>query len=408
MKILSIVTLFLFVSCKEVSNLRVSKPEAPVSNEITPPVIPPVIPPVVPPVVPPVLPPPPVLPDLTTYNWQAGAFAPHSTFAARSVKLNDGRVLFVGGNIVDGGGNSATMFYNDDDTWSMGPTLVYSRTGGFTATLMSDGKVIIIGGDDVGFSQRDEVEIFDPTNDSVSAVGPIGLGRTAHTTTVLSDGRVVVIGGLNSGDFNAYRRVDIYDPVADSWSLGSTMGFSRRDHTAIRITSDKILVVGGEAPGGPFDRDGGEVYDATNDTWTPVLNKMQSARLVPKINNFESGEFIVSGGVYVLPGFGLRSTQMTDIYDPVTNQFSAGPNLIRSRAEFATVERSDGVILWIGGFDYELSNSTIKAVDIYDPLTGTITVGPELNAAASNNHAFLLDNDNVVSFRNATTEILQP
>ena len=65
---------------------------------------------------------------------------------------------------------------------------------GHTATLLDDGKVLIVGGDNQSGMIR-QAEIFDPAAQSVTLSAASIVARTDHTATKLSDGRVIVIGG---------------------------------------------------------------------------------------------------------------------------------------------------------------------------------------------------------------------
>ena len=61
--------------------------------------------------------------------------------------------------------------------------------GGHTATALSSGKLLIVGGETF------TVELFDPTSGTLSLTGSLEIARTGHTATLLNDGRVLVTGG---------------------------------------------------------------------------------------------------------------------------------------------------------------------------------------------------------------------
>src|SRR5262249_45288173 len=70
--------------------------------------------------------------------------------------------------------------------------------GGHTATLLPNGKVLIIGGRSDGSGRA---ELFDPVSRSFSTTGEMITPRRNHTATLLADGRVLIAGGfLNSGN----------------------------------------------------------------------------------------------------------------------------------------------------------------------------------------------------------------
>jgi len=69
-----------------------------------------------------------------------------------------------------------------------------------TATLLSDGRVLIAGGLDARDASMASAEIYDPKTDTFSPTGSMRAARFGQTATLLSDGRVLIAGGDdNSG-----------------------------------------------------------------------------------------------------------------------------------------------------------------------------------------------------------------
>ena len=69
-------------------------------------------------------------------------------------------------------------------------------------------------------------------------------GREGHTATLLTDGRVLVVGG---GAVNSASS-EIYDPAAGSWTSTGGMTVARpRMHSATLLPDGRVLVVGGDA-----------------------------------------------------------------------------------------------------------------------------------------------------------------
>src|SRR5689334_11254197 len=102
-----------------------------------------------------------------------------------------------------------------------------SARRGHTATLLQDGKILIVGGDNqngiVG-----QAEIFDSMTNT-SAPGPsLTTARTDHAAIALSDGRVLVLGGRNEGGL--LTSSEIYDPVAGGFTSGPSMTTPRSGH----------------------------------------------------------------------------------------------------------------------------------------------------------------------------------
>jgi hypothetical protein len=85
-----------------------------------------------------------------------------------------------------------------------------------------------------------------PVQLELAARPRLNIPRYKHTATLLPDGRVVVIGG-HSGAFRL-NSVEIFDPDTDSWRLLPTgSAADRHNHTAILLADGKILIIGGDA-----------------------------------------------------------------------------------------------------------------------------------------------------------------
>lgn len=124
-----------------------------------------------------------------------------------------------------------------------------------TATVLSTGGILIVGGRGVGGAQLDVAEIFDTMNRTVRSAEPLMQPRVGHTATLLSDGRVLVAGGTGADGF-ATRSAEIFDP-----SVGVRGGFvpardlttERTGHVALPLCDGTVLLVGGGA--------GAEIYN---------------------------------------------------------------------------------------------------------------------------------------------------
>ncbi|PYK62780.1 MAG: hypothetical protein DME50_18700 [Verrucomicrobia bacterium] len=85
-------------------------------------------------------------------------------------------------------------------------SLVVPRTG-HTATALSDGLIMIIGGSDGAGNLVSVSEIFDPQSRTSTASAALTTARVDHTATRLADGRVLVAGGTgDSGTLSGCLR----------------------------------------------------------------------------------------------------------------------------------------------------------------------------------------------------------
>ncbi|EKO34239.1 Kelch repeat-containing protein [Leptospira santarosai] len=132
-----------------------------------------------------------------------------------ATRLNDGRVMIVGGYGDDGKALKTTSIYNPQtNQWIDGPDLHEIRNA-HTATLLQDGRLLIAGGDgNLGTNDyRNTMEIYNPNTNQWTLLfmpGP----RTEHGAFLEVDGSVVIAGGRNSSLVKSTLR---YSPTMDSW-----------------------------------------------------------------------------------------------------------------------------------------------------------------------------------------------
>ena len=100
-----------------------------------------------------------------------------------------------------------------------------------TATLLEDGRVLVIGGGGEGYASSTSADVYDPATGRFSKTGSLKTGRWLHTATLLADGRVLVLGGRSPQD-SVYDSAEMYDPASGRFSPAGSMGEGRQQHTA--------------------------------------------------------------------------------------------------------------------------------------------------------------------------------
>jgi hypothetical protein len=110
-----------------------------------------------------------------------------------------------------------------------------------TATLLSNGKVLIAGGSPL--AEASTSELYDPETQTWTNAGVLNLGRELHTATLLQDGTVLVTGGQTADQLLA--STEVYDPATGMWTDAGPMNVGRELHSATLLSSGVVLVAGG-------------------------------------------------------------------------------------------------------------------------------------------------------------------
>ena len=206
------------------------------------------------------------------YDPTAGTFAyTGSMHVARdvavAVRLASGKVLIAGGG--DGSGislNSSEIFDPSGNagagSFAVGPTMV-ARRDDATATLLPDGRVLIVGGIN-NDTCTGSAEIYDPTSNAFTASKSSIPPRRFHSATLLNSGLVLIAGGFNSAtNVSTVQDAYLYHPSTDTFTATGSMASKRFLHTATLLGDGRVLVAGGYNDAGVVG--GAELYGSVSD-----------------------------------------------------------------------------------------------------------------------------------------------
>ena len=201
--------------------------------------------------------------------------------------LPDGKVLVAGGWDATGNTDIAELYDPASGTWTETGSLATARRG-HTATLLSDGKVLVAAGQGTGITALTSAELYDPASETWSSTGSLVIGRIIATANLLPNGKVLVTGGqVNASDATA--SAELYDPASGAWTLTGSLSADRVEHTATLLPNGKVLIAGGQP------RKSAELYDPVSGTWTvtggPITRVGGAATLLP------DGHVLVAAGL---------------------------------------------------------------------------------------------------------------
>jgi uncharacterized delta-60 repeat protein len=164
--------------------------------------------------------------------------------------LPNGKVLIAGGytgGILFPYTSSAELYDPASGTFAATGSLGTGRSD-HTATLLPDGRVLVAGGrarPGGSTIYLDSSELYNPATGVWSSASAMPLALADHTATLLSDGHVLVVGGRNAD--GTFRGALIYDPVTNAWiNPVILMDNARYNHTATLLLDGRLFVAGGQ------------------------------------------------------------------------------------------------------------------------------------------------------------------
>ncbi len=249
-----------------------------------------------------------------------------------------------------------------------------------SATKLTDGRVLIVGGENTG-GKLTSVEIYNPATNSWAAAAALPVGRTAHTATRLADGRVLVVG---DGFSPAPTAAVVYNPVSNTWTATPTLNVARRNgHTATLLNDGRVLVAGGKTLFAAVTS--AEVYNPTSNTWTAVASLAATLE-------FHTAVLLANGEVLVMGGNTAASMER---FNPVTNTWTSAGALNAPRSSHSSTMLPTGLILVAGGY-HLINGSYLATTELVNPITNAVSVGAVMTGSRSGHQATLLTNGRVL------------
>jgi WD40 repeat protein len=294
---------------------------------------------------------------------------------ATSTLLADGRVLVTGGrngSVTPGSLSSAEIYDPATGQWTKTGPMARAHSG-HTATLLKDGRVLIVAGCDTHAT----AEIYDPATGKFSPAAKVAVDSTcASTATLLADGRVLIAGGY--GVSSASKLAELFDPATGKFTRTGSLHTARGDAQAALLPDSRVLVIGGDqATNTPseVDLDSAEIYDPATGKFSEA-GKMETPRTDFSATLLTNGKVLVAGGEDINAA-GPAFFDSAELYDPATGQFSPTGSMTVGRSNASAVDwgslytslLADGRALFAGGADLQSATERATA-EIYDPATG--------------------------------------
>lgn len=183
--------------------------------------------------------------DPATNTWMPGPNLRQPRGDHVAVLLATGKVLVAGGMAILE--NLTELYDPETNSWTAGGSLTLNRESGETMTLLPNGKVLMAGGltfNGTFVAPTATTEIYDPATNTWTASGNLSTALAYHTASLLPNGNVLIIGGDNGGNV-PQAGTNLYNPATNTWSTSGSLATARASHTATLLQSGKLLVAGG-------------------------------------------------------------------------------------------------------------------------------------------------------------------
>lgn len=277
--------------------------------------------------------------------------------------LDNGLVLVAGGINAP---TSAELYDPVANKFTALPSMVQGHAGEVSTTKLNDGRVLIVGGPTVvpiSQSIAASAELFDPVAKTFSSAGPMITPRRYHTATMLSDGRVLIAAGLDVTN-NLVNSAEIYNPASNKFTSTGSLGLPRFGADAALLPNGKVLIVGGYGSGGAA-----ELFDPVAGKFSPTGTAYEE--------HADAAAVLLSNGQVLVFGGANGSDQLTAVaetYSPDSGIFSLTGGMSIPRYSFTSALLLDGRIFVSGAGSFGTPQANANSSEIYTPITqGLVT-----------------------------------
>jgi len=342
-------------------------------------------------------------------------------FSHTATLLPDGRVVLIGGVGFAGPLDTAEMFNPFTDNFTLADSRMRVPRYSHSAALLHDGRILVTGGFEEGFTEAlDTATLFDPDQMRFVALDQqMASVRALHTSTVLPDGTVLIAGGSDGAD--SLCSVEVFDPADGSFStLEPGMSRVRASHTSTGYFDGqgeyKVLLAGGYD--GEQSIDAAEIFDFM--TWTfggfdgqaGGVGNLAESRLAHSADpvSIDGEQAVLLCGGFLGNDLTGAPTTGCELFFPLpgsSGRVEQTGSMGVGRTGHGSSLLPDGSVVIAGGIDARLE--ILDSAEVFDPITGLFyDVGALTDGRTVHRLTLLPDERVLVSGGNGSGNLLDP
>jgi len=229
------------------------------------------------------------------------------------------------------------------------PENLYASNSG---SLLPDGTILYC-------HDTEEPVLFDPVPGAKSFPASSPSLQGCHAATLLLDGRLIFVGGQDSGDFrDAVRTVKTYNYQNGGWLVLPELQEERWYPGLVRLADGRLLAMGGGQRPNARRTPTCEIFDPATSMWTPVESMSNSSDYPPAV-------LLYNGEV-------LRTSWSPQLYNVETDAWrDTGPMVQPERfwpghCDHSLVLLPDGRACAVGIFRGSLTSP--RMIELYYPV----------------------------------------
>jgi len=303
-----------------------------------------------------------------------------STGAMNEARTDFSMTTLAGGQILVAGGAESTngTTLASAETYNA-LTGVFSTTGAMKfarenplTLALPDGRAVVLGGDQGCWQDECKLltsaEIYDPTTGLFTLLTNKLTARIYQTATLLADGQILIVGGENAQGTTLFS-AELLDPTSGKVTPTGSPAVFLDSAAAVLLPDGQVLFAGGSNIGDTSAIGAAaELYNPATGKFTetsPMLapTGVTVALLLPDNQVFLAGSPVDDSNLGF--NFSNPSVPVAELYDPATGTFRAAGNLPSGFGPNLGCLLANGTV-FLYGHDYDASGN-LDGIEIYQP-----------------------------------------